>query len=456
LRLALDLHPSTRRVFVIANPTNPLLTGIAVRSALGEFSPRVALTYIEDRSLSGLTAAVKAVPAGSLVLYVFHAQSDPGNLVYPDQVAEFVARVSPVPVYGTSDFYIGRGVVGGVVRSTAETGTRLGDLAAEILNGTRASDLPIEKARIEPVVDWRQVKRWGIRASALPAGTRIEFKPPSVWESYRGYILGALIVITAQLTLIAALLLQHWRLRRAGDIIRARESTLRSSYQRIRQLAGRLIYAQESARATIARDLHDGVCQDLLGASVGINTLKTSAALRDIPSAQQELAQIETEVLGTYDTIRRLSHDLHPSTLRLVGLARALKSHCGEVAKRYGVQVDFSALADLGHLDLDVAVCFFRIAQESMRNGIVHGKATRLGVNLARAGRDVTMTVVDNGGGFDVEAIRTGGEGFGLVSMEERAHLFGGSVSVQSGPSGTTVTVRAPASAPGENTAAAG
>jgi signal transduction histidine kinase len=64
------------------------------------------------------------------------------------------------------------------------------------------------------------------------------------------------------------------------------------------------------------------------------------------------------------------------------------------------------------------------------------------------------MTVNDNGCGFDVDAVRSNGEGFGLVSMEERAHLFGGSVSVQSGPAGTTVTVHAPASAPSESAAA--
>ena len=89
--------------------------------------------------------------------------------MYPDEVARLVAEAATVPVYGTSDFYIGTGVVGGVVRRTRETGTRIGDMALRILTGTRPQDIPIEAAQVVPVVDWRQVQRWGIAPSRLPA-----------------------------------------------------------------------------------------------------------------------------------------------------------------------------------------------------------------------------------------------------------------------------------------------
>jgi two-component system sensor histidine kinase UhpB len=147
-----------------------------------------------------------------------------------------------------------------------------------------------------------------------------------------------------------------------------------------------------------------------------------------------------------HEEIRRLSHELHPATLRLLGLAAAVKAHCVEVAKRHAVEVRFTADGDFAHVDPDVAVCFFRIAQESLRNGIVHGGARRLVVSLARTGEELELKVTDDGQGFDLEAVRTDGSGLGLVSIEERVHAFGGDVHIVTGPQqGTTIRVRAPA-----------
>ena len=147
-----------------------------------------------------------------------------------------------------------------------------------------------------------------------------------------------------------------------------------------------------------------------------------------------------------FEGIRRLSHDLHPATLRLVGLATALRAHCVEVEKRHAVRVQFTEDGDFAGLDPDVALCFFRIAQESLRNGVVHGEARRLSVSLARSGDDIVLIVTDDGRGFDLERARGDGGGLGLVSIEERAHVIGGDVRIVTGPGqGTTIHVRAPA-----------
>ena len=143
---------------------------------------------------------------------------------------------------------------------------------------------------------------------------------------------------------------------------------------------------------------------------------------------------------NTFDGIRRLSHDLHPATLRLLGLAPALRAHCNEVAKRQGVEVQFSSAEGVGTVHPDVAVCFFRIAQESLRNGIVHGGAKHLTVTLDRSGDQLDLAVVDDGQGFDVRAVQSNGSGgLGLVTMEERVNLVGGAISIVSEPGrGTT------------------
>jgi signal transduction histidine kinase len=290
------------------------------------------------------------------------------------------------------------------------------------------------------------VQRWGIDPSSLPPGADIRFRVPTVWELYRSYISATIVVVIALLLLIGLLLTQRARLRSADATIRARERSLRSSYERIRQLAGRLINAQEAVRADIARDLHDDVCQQLAYVSIGVNTLRSATGNIQDPETQQVFEELDRETQNTFESIRRLSQDLHPATLRLLGLVPALRSHCDEVAKRQGVQVQFSGAKSVDTVHPDVAVCFFRIAQESLRNGIIHGCAKHLTVTLNRSGDQLDLAVVDDGRGFDLSAVRNNGGGLGLVTMEERVNLVGGDISVVSEPGrGTTVRVRGPA-----------
>jgi len=149
------------------------------------------------------------------------------------------------------------------------------------------------------------------------------------------------------------------------------------------------------------------------------------------------------------DQVRRLSRELHPATLALVGLANALKTHCIEVEQRHDVQVSFATEGDLEDIDPQVALGLFRIAQEALRNGAVHGDARRLAVDIARAPADgrIALTVADDGCGFDPEAARRTG-GLGLLTMEERARLMGGTLAIETGPDGgTIIRLRIPAAA---------
>jgi signal transduction histidine kinase len=350
-------------------------------------------------------------------------------------------------VYSTSDLYIGTGVVGGVVRYTTDTGARIGELAAAILNGTRAPDLPIETSPLVPLFDWRALRRWNIDDSRTPPGSEIRFRTPTLWEAHRSYIIGAAVVMCGEFALIAGLLTQRARRRRAEQTIRSREATLRTSYEQTRILAGRLLNAQEATRAAIARDLHDGLCQDLASVTAAVGGLKNSSvALRD-PGAQVALTEIEAEALVVYDQIRRLSHDLHPPTLRLLGLTSALKALCAEVAKRQALDVAFSTDGAVGRLQPDMEIALFRIAQEALHNSVVHGHAHHVSVSLARSNGHVELTVADDGKGFDVGAARQRASGLGLMSMDERAHVFGGDVLIVSKlEQGTTVRVRGSAS----------
>jgi signal transduction histidine kinase len=445
LELALNLHPSAKRVFVVANA--PSVDGYdeRIRSALSRFSNRVELTYIKERTLPRLLAAVSAIPPQSLIFYARYTPDEPAPNVYPEGVASLIGDVAPVPIYGVSEFYLGGGVVGGMMRTNEALGARLAQTALQILEGTPPENIPIVAVPTAPVFDWRQLQRWGIDTSQIPPGSKILYRTLTVWEAYRAYVIGAILVVAAQLLLITGLLTHRARRRRAEKTILAREASLQTSYDRIQQLAGRLINAQEAARASLAQDLHDDICQRLAMVTTTIDRLRTSSREIEDNATQHAFTDLKRDTRKAFEAVKQLSHDLHPATLRVLGLAPALKNHCTEMAMRHDVEVTFTAESDWPHVPSDVAICFFRVAQESLRNGVVHGAARRLAVSLARVGNDIQMTVDDDGCGFNPDTVSVDGSGVGVVGMEERARVIGGKLHISTGVQhGTTIRIRVP------------
>jgi signal transduction histidine kinase len=445
LALALGLHPSTKRVFVVAR--SPSVEGYddLVRAALNRFSSLVKFTYIDARTVPALLAAVKTIPAQSVLFYTRYAPDGSSSGTYPDKVARLMAAASPVPIYTIDDVYVGSGVVGGIMRTGEATGRRLGEIASQILDGTRPEDIPIADVPMTPVFDWRQLRGWGIETSQLPADSRVLFRTPTVWEMYGWYIVGAMTIVMVQLALIARLVTERARRRRAEGIVRARETSLRTSYDRIQQLAGRLINAQEAARASLAQDLHDDICQRLAMVSTTIDRLRRSSGQIQGDATQHSFTDLRNDTRKTFDAVKQLSHDLYPAALRVLGLAPALENHCAEIATRHNVEVRFTAEGDLRHIPSDVAISFFRIAQESLRNSVVHGAAHRLAVSLARSGNNIDMTVADDGCGFNLDAVGYHASGFGIVSMEERARVIGGKLHISTAvQQGTTIRISVP------------
>jgi signal transduction histidine kinase len=207
--------------------------------------------------------------------------------------------------------------------------------------------------------------------------------------------------------------------------------------ERIGDLPGRLIAAQEAERARIARDLHDGICQDVAAISVDLSHLRQHGRGMTGEELETALVSIERRTAAVAEGLRRLSHGLHPAVLQHVGLVAALQSHCAEIERQHHLDVTFAASA-VEPIDPRTALSLFRIAQEALHNAARHAHARHVTVSLARRGETLTMSVADDGGGFDVVAVRKGG-GLGLVSIEERVRLVQGRVAIRSSPLGGTV-----------------
>ncbi len=437
LGLALQLQPSTEHVFVVVSGTDKP-TVESVRNQFRDLPRPVDLRFINEDTVPHLLAAVESVPPRSVILYIWHFQYKPGSLMYADEVARLVARAAPVPVYGTSDFYIGSGVVGGVVRDTRETGTHLGEMAVRILTGTRAQDIPIEVPRLLPYLDWRQLQRWGITAARVPAGALIKFREPSIWEQYKLYALGAVMVLLAQTALIAGLLVQRKRRRQAEEQVRGSQAELRASYEQIRHLGSRLLNAQDAERSRIARELHDDISQQVALLAIDLGRLRGSV------QGQGEELRIGavTRAHGLARSVHDLSHRLHPAKLQLIGLVPALDALQRELS-RPDLAVTFTHDNVPPSLAPELTLCLFRIVQEALQNALKHSKAREVSVHLHSGPEEIVLTIVDDGVGFDID--RALGKGLGLISMRERLEPVGGRLEVRSTPgAGTRLEVRVP------------
>src|SRR5262249_38521459 len=227
----------------------------------------------------------------------------------------------------------------------------------------------------------------------------------------------------------------------AESALRASEEALRLSNQQIRDLAGKLIAAQEEERRRISRELHDDLNQKLAATAIAISRLKRTLQESPGPIVQQ-LASLQDRVTNLSDDVRRLSHELHPASLEHLGLIGALKAHCAEFQSRETIKVSLSIRNSEVAIAQEVALCLYRVAQESLRNIAKHSGARSTRISLTIQPEATELLVVDSGSGFDLDDAREKG-GLGLVSMNERVQLLGGTFEVQTRPGkGTRLIAR--------------
>jgi signal transduction histidine kinase len=214
--------------------------------------------------------------------------------------------------------------------------------------------------------------------------------------------------------------------------------------ERLQELTGRLINAQEKERRRIARELHDDLNQQL--ALLSINLEQLGQKLKKASNLHKQMQDLCARAREISNEVHRMSYQLHPSKLETLGLVAAVSSLCHEVSKSQGLKIVFSHRDVLGSISNDVALCLFRVAQESLHNAVKHSGAKRARVELIGIPQAIHLLISDTGAGFDVEAARRKG-GLGLVSMEERLRLVGGEISIHSQPlHGARIEVEVPLS----------
>ena len=229
-----------------------------------------------------------------------------------------------------------------------------------------------------------------------------------------------LIVISVPMLFVAVLIEERKAVE--TELGHSRE-TLRESYTRIQDLAGKLLHSQEQERSRIARELHDDICQRLALVSAALEGMNPASTEQDGNSASALVADVQA--IG--NDLHEISRQLHSSNLQHLGLERSLKNICVSIAQKNHIDVQFASDAVEGLPD-EVSLPLPG-GQEALSNAVRHGKAKRIQVLLQKEEGSLRMNVSDEGEGFDPATLS---DGLGLLSMRERVRFLGGTVSIKS------------------------
>lgn len=225
---------------------------------------------------------------------------------------------------------------------------------------------------------------------------------------------------------------------------RADEQFIRQQREDLRALAGRLMTAQDDERRRIARDLHDDLSQQLAFLAMDLGKLATKPSAKELGL---DLRPLQLRAADAAESVRRISHQLHPSILDDIGLEAALEQYCEEFQRRSGIDTRFSSRNVPEVLEPEIASSLYHIAQECLRNVSKHAQAQWVSVRIESVDDVLRLTVKDSGVGLRAQHPGAG-SGIGFVAMKERAHLVNGNVSIHSGEGqGTEVRVEVPLSA---------
>jgi PAS domain S-box-containing protein len=227
--------------------------------------------------------------------------------------------------------------------------------------------------------------------------------------------------------------------RAADDALQRTLTMLREREEELRLMSSKQAAIREEERRRLGLDLHEGVCQEL----VGIGVLVESARQRGVSEmASATLARAEGYLRTVVEHLRLLARDLRPLQLSDFGLGEGVRTLAAGMAGD-GPVIDVTVSDAIPRLDEDTEVAVYRVAQEALTNAVRHAAAEHVTLTLDVLDRLLVLEVLDDGRGFDRATLRR--VALGLVAMEERVTGLGGTVRVSSAPGGgTTVRLECP------------
>jgi signal transduction histidine kinase len=204
-----------------------------------------------------------------------------------------------------------------------------------------------------------------------------------------------------------------------------------------------VIEAQETERKRIAKDLHDGVAQELVALKLGFNRLQNKIE-KIAPEESNNIAALTHQLNDSCNEVRNIAHVMMPPSLETSGLVSALEMLLRNSLQHSNIQLEFEYFDLPEKLNDKTKIGLYRIAQELLNNILKHAQATKVILQIYKAGNQLIMRLEDNGKGFDFETAKQKNN-MGLLNILSRVNHLGGTFfSEKADPSGTISTVRIP------------
>ena len=217
-----------------------------------------------------------------------------------------------------------------------------------------------------------------------------------------------------------------------------RYHTLMEQRENMRTMAERVVTAQEQERQHISRELHDDLGQELTTHMLALRDIQSDLTI-PTETMFERIQALYNQAFEIFGKVRNLAHTLRPPALDTLGLKVSMQTYCAEFTRRTHLPVTMEVDADLPILPDIYNITLYRVLQEALTNIVKHAQASQVWADLTMEDRIISLTVQDNGCGFDVGDTKS--NGIGLAGLRERVTLAGGRFNISSSPVRGTVVL---------------
>ncbi|KLU01806.1 diguanylate cyclase/phosphodiesterase (GGDEF & EAL domain) with PAS/PAC sensor(s) [Rhodopirellula islandica] len=463
LDLAIGLQPKAKQLFVITGASQlDLNWQVSTAEQLREsgYDQRFEVTYLSGLPMDELIRRVQVLPRDAIVLFLLCMQDGEGEHFFSPDVVEQLSAVSPSPLYGIYNTYHGRGIVGGHFATFEGLANSTAKLALQILDGNQEAVPDVSQTPALNHLDWRQLRHWGLNQSRVPEGSVVAFRELTAWERYPGRILAAITLILLQAALIAVLLIQIRRRRKAEQLQLASQETSRRQRDELARV-NRVATVGELS-TSIAHEVNQPLSAIVSNAQAAIRLLQqTPPDTDEVAAALKDIAGDGNRAAGILNHVRSLAKKEHP-TRELVDLNEIVQDVLELVAPdsiSRGITIKQDLDNGLPRVEGDKVGL-----QQLILNLLINAAQAMTGtppdakqvtVRTSVEGGSVTLRVCDQGIGLDDESLqqvfhpffttRTGGIGMGLSISQSIVESHQGRIWVTQNPTrGVTFHVQLP------------